>query len=178
MTTARLVALALCIASGRALLADLPVVPTPRPTARPTAAIPATPTPGVIPTWTPPVPTSTTVAATPTATTATPVPTATAPTFTPAASPTPTTAPTPSGPWVAMGNGWQSTRVTASGYPAGTRLRVTYTLPNGAGTVTAITPVAPSTILLTANPSGTTFLLEMLAPDGTVIATQQGGTIP
>src|ERR1039457_6580743 len=104
-----------CLVASRALLADLPVVPTPRPTARPTTAIPATPTPGVIPTWTPPVPTSTTVAATPTATTATPVPTATAPTFTPAASPTPTTAPTPSGPWVAMGNGWQSTRVTASG---------------------------------------------------------------
>src|ERR1035438_9148995 len=96
MTTARLVALALCIASGRALLADLPVVPTPRPTARPTTAIPATPTPGAAPTWTP--------------------------TFTPSAgtsTPTPTPIPTPS-PTSVYGTPWPTatpTPLPAAGSP-------------------------------------------------------------
>jgi hypothetical protein len=71
------------------LLADLPVVPTPRPTARPTTAIPATPTPGAIPTWTTtPIPVPTNTAAPAVSSTPTPQP----------ANPTPTPSPIPTPP--------------------------------------------------------------------------------
>jgi hypothetical protein len=110
MTTARLVALALCIASGRALLADLPVVPTPRPTPRPTAAIPATPTPGA-PTWTPvPTPTWTPTAPTPVATSTVPT-IAPTPTALPVAT-APSAVPTPAPPFTITGSPGQVYKLT------------------------------------------------------------------
>lgn len=150
-----------------------PATPTPHPppptavqTPSPTPQNTPIPAPTAVPTATPTVP-ATPVPGTPTA----------SPTASPALPPPTATPPAGAGPWVSLGNGFQTTTITTRNYPSGSWTRVTFTLPDG-GSNTITMPTLDVNRVLTSHPSGTTVKLELLAHDGALLVTMSGQPIP